>query len=130
MDSAPRPPVFQSTPLGQAMARSSADGLWLVVSVTAQTDAACRAMDAATWRSAEVCEWIERKALAVRIDIDADREVARALNVRAVPATIVFRAGKHEDRVVGFQDAVKISAWLDPSDEMRRALEEAPASYN
>jgi len=112
MQSVPRPPVFQDTPFARAMERSAADGLWLVVSVTAQTDSACRAMDEVTWRRAEVCEWIERKALAVQIDIDTDREVARALNVLAVPTTIVFRAGKHEDRVAAFQDAAEISAWL------------------
>lgn len=69
-------------------------------------------MDDATWQRAEVCEWIERKALAIRVDIDADHDIARKLNVRAVPTAIVFRAGKQEDRTVGFLDAAEMSAWL------------------
>ena len=69
-------------------------------------------MDDATWQRAEVREWLERRALAVQIDIAADREVARGLNVRAVPTTIVCRAGKQEERMVGFQSAVEISAWF------------------
>jgi len=85
----------------------------LVVSVTAEADAASSAMDDATWRLAEVCEWIERKALAVRVNIETDRGIARTLNIRAVPTTIVLRAGKQEDRVVGFQDAAETSAWLN-----------------
>jgi hypothetical protein len=107
-----RPPVFQDIPFARAMEKSTAEGGWLVVSVTARADAACAAMDDATWQRAEVCGWIERNALAVQIDIDTDTRIARRLNVRAVPTTIVFRAGKHEDRVAGFQDTAAISAWL------------------
>ncbi len=112
MQSAPRQAILQGVPFARALESSSADGRWLVVSVSAQADTACAAMDDATWQRAEVCEWIERKALAIRIDIDVDRDVARTLNVRAVPTTIVFRAGKQEDRAVGFQDAAEMCAWL------------------
>jgi hypothetical protein len=117
MQSPPQPAIFQSVPLARALEKSSADGRWLVVSVTARADAACVAMDDATWQRAEVCEWIERKAFAVRVDIDVDRDIVRTLNVRAVPTTIVFRAGKQEDRTVGFQDAPAMSAWLSSLEE-------------
>jgi hypothetical protein len=70
-------------------------------------------MDDATWRRAEVCEWIERKALAIRVDIATDRDIARKLNIRAVPTAIVLRDGKQEDRAVGFHDAAETSAWLN-----------------
>jgi hypothetical protein len=102
------------------MERSAADGLWLVVSVTAQASAACRAMDDATWRRAEVCEWIARTGVAVQIDIATDRAAARSLNVRAVPTTIVLRAGKQEERVTGFQDAGEMSAWLRGLEQRER----------
>jgi hypothetical protein len=94
------------------MENSSVEDLWLVVSVTAKGDATCQAMDDATWGHADVCRWFQSRALAVQVDIDADREVARTLNVRAVPATVVFRAGKHEDRVAGFQGPAEMSSWL------------------
>ena len=48
------------------MESSSANGRWLVVSVTAQTDPACKAMDDATWEQPEVRAWIDQKALAER----------------------------------------------------------------
>ena len=94
------------------MERSSAKGRWLVVSVTAQADPACKAMDDAAWKQSDVRAWIEQKALAVQIDIATDRDVARGLNVRAVPTTIVFRAGNQEERIVGFHNAPETSAWL------------------
>jgi hypothetical protein len=77
-------------------------------------------MDDATWQRAEVREWIERRALAVQIDIAVDREAARGLNVRAVPTTIVFRAGEQEERMVGFQSAVELSAWFSSLEKRQR----------
>jgi hypothetical protein len=71
---ATRPPVFQDIPFADAIESSSANGRWLVVSVTAQTDSACKAMDDATWEQPDVRAWIEQKALAVQIDIASDRE--------------------------------------------------------
>jgi hypothetical protein len=112
MPSARRPPIFQELAFARAVESSAADGRWLVVSVTGAADAVSTAMDDATWQRPEVREWIERVALAVRIDIATDREVARQLNVRAVPTTILLRGGKQEERVVGFHDAAEMSAWL------------------
>jgi hypothetical protein len=112
MRAASRPPLFQEGPFEAALERSTAEGLLLVVSVTTQADAASRAMDDATWRREEVRAWVEGRALAVQLDLDVDRQAARTLNVRAVPTTIVLRAGKQEERLVGFRDAAEMSAWL------------------
>jgi hypothetical protein len=112
METGIRPPVFQDLPFADAVESSSADRRWLVVSVTAQSDHACKAMDDATWEEPEVRAWIEQKALAVQIDIATDRDVARGLNVRAVPTTIVLRAGRQEERIVGFHNAQETCAWL------------------
>jgi len=80
--------------------------------MTAREDGASKAMDDATWRGTEVGKWIERNGRAIQIDISKDREIARALNVRAVPMTIVFRSGRQEERMVGPHDAAEMSAWL------------------
>jgi hypothetical protein len=106
-----KPPVFGDAAFDAAMERTSSSGLWLVVSATG-SDAAGAAMDDVTWRHPGVTAWIERNGLAVRVDIDAQPHVARELDVRAVPTTIVFRAGRHEERTVGFQDGAAMSAWL------------------
>jgi hypothetical protein len=112
MSSSPQSSVFQSVAFEQAMELASAKGLWLIVSVTAPSEANSQAMDDVSWRSPEVHGWIEQRALAVQINVAVDREVARTLSVRAVPTSIALRAGKEEDRVVGFRGATELSGWL------------------
>jgi len=82
MPTATRPPIFQELQVAGAVESGTADGRWLVVSVTARTDPAGRAMDDGVWRHPAVCAWIEQKALTIQIDIASDRDAARALNVR------------------------------------------------
>jgi hypothetical protein len=97
--------VVRELSFERALERSEADGLLLVVHVNARSEVGNRAMDDATW--------IEGRALAVQIDAETDTELARALNVRAVPTTIVFRGGRQIERVVGFQTAIAMTKWLD-----------------
>jgi hypothetical protein len=113
MSSPPLPTVFQAGGFAKAMEVALAKEGWVIVSVTVPSDALCRAMDDKSWRSPTVVAWIERRAVAVQLSIATEREVARTLNVRAAPTAIAIRAGKQEDRIVGFRDATELSEWLD-----------------
>jgi hypothetical protein len=106
------PPLFRAATLDEAKALAAAQDQRLVVSAVVQADDGDDADADAVWRSAEVRAAIEGRALAVRIDLAADRAAARALNVRAVPTTIAFRAGKQEERLVGVEGAPALARWL------------------
>jgi hypothetical protein len=84
----------------------------LIVDATAEWCAPCRQMDASTWRDAEVVRWIEAHAIAVQVDVDAEADLAKQLEVRAMPTVIAFKDGQEKDRVVGYRDPKGLLAWL------------------
>jgi thioredoxin 1 len=57
----------------------------------------------------------EGRAKVVKLDVEADRDLAGGLHVTSVPTVIAFRAGKESGRLVG----------LRPEADYRKLLEEA-----
>jgi tetratricopeptide (TPR) repeat protein len=70
-------------------------------------------MDAVTWRDAEVVRWIEENGIAVQIDVDAETELAKQLEIRSMPTVIAFKGGEEKDRIVGYREAQGLLGWLD-----------------
>lgn len=104
--------LFRDMPFAEAMAEAKAKGLWLIVSATSATSEPARLMEKQTWPNARVIEWLERKALAIMVDVQADAELATALKVRAEPTIIAFKEGEEKDRLVGFLDPVRLLMWF------------------
>ena len=48
-------------------------------------------MDKITWRDADVARWFDDHALAVQVDVDAEADLARKLEIRAMPTVIAFK---------------------------------------
>ncbi|XP_017771779.1 PREDICTED: thioredoxin, mitochondrial-like [Nicrophorus vespilloides] len=48
-----------------------------------------------------------------KVDIDDMAEVAAKYDVGSIPALVVFRNGKVEERLVGLQDEDKLGIWVD-----------------
>ena len=107
-----RPPVFQSESFAEAKARAQSTGGWLIVDATAEWCAPCKQMDKGTWRDGDVVRWIEKNGLAVQVDVDAESELAKQLEVRAMPTVIAFKGGEEKDRVVGYYDPKALLEWL------------------
>jgi len=65
----------------------------------------CRLLDEETWPQAEVVA-AASNYVAVRLDVDANQQVAAQFGVTGIP-TVVFldASGKEKDRSVGFVDA-------------------------
>jgi thioredoxin 1 len=105
-------PLFQSGGFAGAGERARANGLWLIVDATAEWCGPCKQMDKVTWRDGDVLRWFDGNALAVQVDVDAEEELARKLEIRAMPTIIAFKDGQEKDRVVGYRDPRGLLDWL------------------
>jgi hypothetical protein len=109
----PRPAVFSSQSYADALSSSKASGKLLVLDATAVWCQPCQQMDRVTWTDTSVARWLAEHAVAVQIDVDAEKEVAQSLGIRAMPTVIAFRAGTELDRVVGMKKAGELVSWLE-----------------
>jgi thioredoxin 1 len=93
-------------------ARADASGVWLIVDATAEWCGPCKQLDKVTWRDGEVVRWIEDHGLAIQVDVDAESELAKQLEVRAMPTIVAFKDGEERDRIVGYRDPKGLLEWL------------------
>jgi thiol-disulfide isomerase/thioredoxin len=108
-----RPPVFSDSGFASALEAAREQEKLLVVDATAEWCGPCKSMDRTTWIDPAVTDWIARHAIAVQIDVDAEPEIAKQLDVRAMPTLIAFKSGVEFDRTVGLKQPSELLAWLD-----------------
>jgi thiol:disulfide interchange protein len=102
----------------QALERAHADGRVLLLDFTASWCPPCKAMEASTWHEPDVVAWIEREAVALKLDVDREFKRAAQMGVSGVP-TIVFVSG--EGRELG-----RFSGYRDPAGFLEQAERFAP----
>jgi len=97
---------FSDLTYEQGLERARVDDRVLLLDFTATWCPPCQAMEETTWPHADVKAWIERKAVALQIDVDREFQLAATLGVRSMP-TIVFVNGEGRElgRFVGYRDA-------------------------
>jgi len=108
-----KPQVFSALSLVEAKAKAVEQEKILLVDATADWCQPCKAMERTTWVDPEVIAWINLNAIAIQVDVDRQREEAKELKIQAMPTIIVFKDGRELDRVVGYQDAEELLAWLN-----------------
>jgi thiol:disulfide interchange protein DsbD len=98
-----------------ALARAKAEHKLVLVDIYADWCAQCKELDEKTWPEAGVKQWIAQNAVAIRIDTDAKRkDLATKLQIRSYPTVLLLDAdGKELRRVLGFQKAETMKAWLE-----------------
>lgn len=105
--------ALATLPYKEAAAKAAQDHKLLLVDVMAQWCGPCKAMERDSWSSPPVQSWIGDHALFAQVDVDADQETAKALNIEAMPTIILFKDGAELKRSVGYMDAGKLLEWLE-----------------
>lgn len=108
-----RPDIFLDLDFSSASNRAAQEGKLLVVDATAAWCGPCRSMDKSTWSDPQVIAWVERHAVAIQIDVDAQEGLAGQLAVRAIPTIITFVDGGEFDRITGATKPYDLLVWLD-----------------
>jgi thioredoxin 2 len=62
----------------------------------------------------KVAEHLAGKALVVKVDTDANQELAGRFNIRSIPTIAVFQRGREVNRVSGVRPAPSIEAMVPP----------------
>lgn len=106
------PPVFTTETYDRALAQANQQKRLVLIKATADWCPPCKQMDKTTWRDEALVKWIGEKAVAVYLDVDKQPKIAESLKVEAMPTMILLKDGKEFDRVVGFQSAPQMLAWL------------------
>jgi hypothetical protein len=113
----------------RALAQANAKRAWLIVWATSSRSEQAMLMEKTAWSDRMLAERFATKdALAIRVDVDDDPELAVALKVRSVPAVLAFKDGEERDRLQGFREGAHLLMWLvglggakTPYDEAIRA---------
>ena len=86
---------------------------WLLVDSTASWCGPCKKMDKTTWVDPKVQAWLQANAVAVQVDVDAEKALSERLGIKAMPTLIVFSNGKELDRSVGYKSPDELLTWLN-----------------
>lgn len=117
MDEKELPPGYSQISLDKALELSQAEERILIVGATAVWCGPCHRMDDTTWSDDRVAEWVKSNAVAIKVDVDQQREAAQRLGVRAMPTTFIFKDGELFDHVVGYRDAEFVLDWFEAIEE-------------
>lgn len=112
-ENASPPEMFQRLEFGAARERALAEHKLLLVDATAEWCGPCKMMDRTTWVDSDVVAWVREHAIALQIDVDADKDFAQEFRITAMPTIIAFVDGAEFDRVVGAKKPKELLAWLD-----------------
>lgn len=113
LDEKKLPPGYTEMNLDTALEVSQAEERFLIVGATAVWCGPCHRMDDTTWNDDRVAEWVKANAVAIKVDVDEQRESAQKLGVRAMPTTFIFKDGELFDHVVGYRDAEFVLNWFE-----------------
>ncbi|MCA8948360.1 MAG: thioredoxin fold domain-containing protein [Planctomycetes bacterium] len=117
-------PDFAAGTLTEIRERATAAGLGVVIDFSTDACAPCRRLMAETWSDAELWQWLDANALAVRIDPEQDEAAAAAFDLIAYPTIVAIdKHGEEVQRLVGFRDGKTMR------EELARVLIAAPTGY-
>ena len=101
----PKQSVFQQLSLAEALQQAKADDKLVMIDFYADWCGYCDKLDDTTWKDAKVQAWLRGHVVPIKIDVDAEQDLAAKYQVRGLP-TIVFLKpdGSEVERVGGYVD--------------------------
>jgi len=93
----------------------------------------CKKLDRTTWKDEKVRAWLEKHTVALKIDAEKQRDLAKKHRVRAYPTILLLRPDETVvDRLVGYRGAAtfleEVKAALAGKDSLARAREKLDGS--
>lgn len=98
--------LFIEGDFAAAREKARESGKLVMIDFAAEWCGPCKMLDRTTWKDEGVISAVTEKAIAVRVDVDENRELAAQFRIRSIP-TIIFidGEGKEVTRVIGYRDA-------------------------
>jgi thiol:disulfide interchange protein DsbD len=98
----------------EALDRARSEGKLVLVDTFTEWCAQCKELDEKTWPDPAIAAWIQKNAVAVRIDTEKMRpDLAKPLGIAAYPTIILMDAqGSEIRRLNGFHRPEKMLEWL------------------
>lgn len=131
-DDAAAPALFRPLDFAAASAAAKQEGRLLLVDFYTTWCGPCHLLDVTTWRDARVVELVGAKAVAVKIDAERQRDLAKRHQIDAYPTILVLAAdGTERDRYVGYlkpeEFVAKFTATLAGKNSLAQAQEKVAA---
>ena len=98
--------LFVDGDYAAAQQQAKASSKLVMIDFAAEWCGPCKMLDRTTWKDEGVISALKDRAIAVRVDVDENRDLAARFRIRSIP-TIVFldSDGKEVRRLVGYLDA-------------------------
>lgn len=125
-----KPTVFAEVDFDKAQtdASKAKPAKMLVVVFTGDNCEACKEMDRRVWSTGSMTDWLNRHAVAVKIDRDKDPGRARSLGVQSVPAVVLLDGKKVLTKLEGQHTARDLIEKFDAALAARSSMPATPTS--
>lgn len=97
---------FHDMTFDAACEAAKKDGKLVMVDFFTTWCGPCKQLDRTTWKDEKVRTWLAGKTVALKIDAEKERALAKKYKVSAYPTILFIKAdGTEIDRIVGYRDA-------------------------
>lgn len=97
---------FQKLTLETALKHAKKQEKVVMVDFTATWCGPCKMLDKNTFSQKNVQSWLKKNTVAIKIDVDKNRDLAKKYKIRGIPCMVfVDPEGEEVGRVVGYRNA-------------------------
>ena len=98
--------LFFEGDLAAAQKEAKASSKLVMIDFKAEWCGPCKMLDRTTWKDENVISSVKGKAVAVKVDVDENRELASKYSIHSLPTVIFIDGdGNEVSRFIGYRDA-------------------------